>query len=83
MAQSMFRFWIPKYWVLIMIECTPVKVLQLVCWPTTPLLIGLTYDHLHPSDSQQLASSPDSPIFGEPGDEAITNNLPIKNYFGC
>ena len=37
-----------------MVKCTPIKVLQLFGWPMTPLIIGLPYDHPHPSGSQQF-----------------------------
>ena len=38
-----------------MVECTPIKVLQLFCWPMTPLIINLPYDHPHLSGSRQFA----------------------------
>ena len=39
----------------VIVACTPIKVMQLFCWPMTPLIIGLPYDHPHPSGSWQLA----------------------------
>ena len=39
----------------VMVKCTPIKVIQLFCWPMTPLIIGLPYNHPHPSGSRQFA----------------------------
>ncbi len=38
-----------------MVECIPIRALQLICRPMTPLIIGLPYDHLRPSGSRQFA----------------------------
>ena len=38
-----------------MVECTPIKVLQLFCWPWPPFVIGLPYDYPHPSGSREFA----------------------------
>jgi hypothetical protein len=37
-----------------MVECTPIKALQLICRHMTPLIIGLPYDLPYPSGSRQL-----------------------------
>ena len=41
-----------------MVECTPINVLQLLCWPITSFHhqpITISYDHLHSSHSWQYA----------------------------